>query len=258
MTDRFFEIDPQISPTENLFYYLQDLENAYAEDYGDIDDATIELVRECERIAQDLLESVRRFQPQGQISTIAFAEQLIPFTEKNRSVFLKNEIASTKIELVLLHETAGRIHQFKERLVEIVGVVRTLSFDGFTQRYLEEMSRLYLDGHDMAVYVTARAALEESLKEIIEHEHLEDELRKFSNQSDSRYLPSLEYMIRFACHGDRLIPRALESQATSIRTRGNWAVHQRERLAEAEENFSPLQAIKSLAAILKPLSRWKS
>ena len=257
MTDPFFSIDPSISPTDNLLNYLQDLQSAYDSLWDESDETTCQLVSELERISKDLLHSGSLFRPQGQITTLSFAERLIPYAEKDRSSLLRNSIATTTIELALLNNSVSRITRYRARLVEIIGVVRDLPFDGFTQRYLEEMSQLYLDGHDLAVYITARAALEESLKEIIEHLLLRDQLLNFAKQSDPRFWPSLDWMISFAFANGRLLPRALGAQATHIRERGNWALHQREKLVEAAADFPPVQAIKSLSVILRSLAAWK-
>jgi hypothetical protein len=265
MSEQFFDIDPEISPTDNLRNYLWDLEQAYDGRWNESEEPVITLVNELERLAKDLLASGRRFAPQGQISTLAVAERFIPLEEKDRASLLKNDIAVNAIELALLKEAGERIHVFKERLGALIGIVRAFPFDGFTQRYLEEMSRLYLDGHDNAVYITARAALEESIREIIEQEHLEEEAWAYARESRpsdakkerSSGLPDLYLLIRYATHQSRLIPRALRDQADAIRELGNDAVHQRENLFEKSKNNPPIQVIRSLSAILKSLAQWK-
>ncbi|MCU0649387.1 MAG: hypothetical protein MUF00_15425 [Gemmatimonadaceae bacterium] len=254
MADQWHEIDVEMTPTANVSSYLKDLQQAYDAMWDEADEQTINVVIELERVARDLLASGAGFRPTGQITTLAFVERMIPLQEKDRADLLKNPIAVTSIEMALLNQVDSRVQLFRERLAEIIGVVREFSFDGFTQSYLEEISRLYLDGHDLAVFIVVRAALEEALKEAIERENLLEELARSSNQARPSSRPDLESMIRFASFQSRLIPQQLKDQATKIRLHGNWAVHARESLLENLQEFRPIQAIRSLSAILKALS----
>ena len=248
-----FLLDTALSPLENYFQVVQDIERCFEEGWEEDDEETATLLTELARLAVRLMQSARAFQPQGQITTLEALGLFVPIEEKIRKQILDAPMANETIEMELLKDVHGRAVLYKERLRAIIGVVRSLELHGWAAQYLSEMSALYFDGHDNAVFIVARSALEESLEGALERRLGAAALTRTEGRAAGRI--SLEEMINLARREGLISHDALKKQAHDIRFWGNWAVHERQRLAASDPaQVTALKAITSLAAILKDLA----
>ena len=124
---------------------------------------------------------------------------------------------------------------------------------GATRIYLDELCELYLSGRDLAVFLLARSALDETVEGVIESRSLADDFDQWRKEARTKGVyPTMEDRLKFLKFRG-LLSQYLFDQADRIRLQGNSAAHDHSKLIAM--NPSAKETMRSLSAIMKELSK---